>query len=163
MVCFFVYSMAFLEIITGEDNPILLKVSDSVSKIDKKVLKLIRNMKETLLKEGGLGLAAPQVGANTRVILVAIQKSGKIGKDYVIVPMINPEILSFSEEGCVGEEGCLSLPGEYLDILRSKEVKIKYLDEKGGERVLALEDLNARIVQHEIDHLEGILITDRVE
>ncbi len=153
--------MALLEIITGADNPILLKVSDSVSKINKKVLKLIRDMKETLLKEGGLGLAAPQVGQNTRVILVAIQKSEKVGKDYVVVPMINPEILNFSDETCTGEEGCLSLPGEYLNIVRSNKITVRFLDEKGNEKMLVLEGLNARIVQHEVDHLEGILITHR--
>jgi peptide deformylase len=158
---FFVYAMAILEIITGADNPILLKESEPVSKIDKETAKLVRNMKETLLKEGGLGLAAPQVGKHIRLILVAIQKGKEVGKDFAVVPMVNPEIIEFSEETCVGEEGCLSLPGQYLNVVRPSKITVGYLDEKSNKQILVLEDLNARIVQHEVDHLDGILITDR--
>lgn len=160
---FLFYTMALLNIVTGEDNPILLKKSKVVSTVDKHILKLIKDMKETLLYDKGLGLAGPQVGENIRLILVALQKGKDVGKDFTIIPMINPEIISFSEDVCLGEEGCLSLPGEYIDVARAKKITVIYLDEKGKECVLVLEDINARIVQHEVDHLEGILITERAK
>lgn len=153
--------MAKMSIITGKDNPILLKKSKEVSKIDKGVLKLIKDMKETLLSDDGVGLAAPQVGMNVRIIIIALQKGKKISKDFALVSMINPRIITFSDDACVAEEGCLSLPGDFINVERAKSITVSYLNERGGEVALALSDINARIVQHEVDHLNGILITER--
>ncbi len=152
--------MSVLKIITGEENPTLLEKSTPILQANKKVLRLIRDMKDTLLAKKGLGLAAPQVGENIRLIIVALQKSVE-DQPATLLPMINPEIIEFSEDKEVAEEGCLSLPNIFGDVERAKSVIIKFLDEKGREKVLALEGLNARIVQHEIDHLDGILFIRR--
>jgi peptide deformylase len=153
--------MAVLSVITGENNPTLLKKSKEVSKIDKDVGKLIKDMKDTLIAEEGVGLSAPQVGDNIRVIVVALQKRDKISKDFTLVAMINPRIVSYSNEVWIAEEGCLSLPGDFMNVERAREITVGYLDEKGKEQTLGLENINARIVQHEVDHLDGILITER--
>jgi peptide deformylase len=153
--------MSILKVITGSDNPILLTMSDSVTKVDRSIKGLILDMKDTLSKKNGLGLAAPQVGKNIRVILVALQKGVKLGEDYLVLTMINPEILSFSEETDIAEEGCLSLPKLFLPVRRSVKIKVRFENDKGVDQVLVLEGINARIVQHEVDHLNGILITQR--
>ena len=145
-----------LEIETGENNEILRKKSGPLKTIDKKILKLIAAMEKTLKKEGGVGLAAPQVGENIRLILVLLDSKN-------LIPMINPEITSKSEETEYAEEGCLSLPGQWGDIKRHKEITVSYLDVKGEKRILKLKKFNARVVQHEIDHLDGILFTDYLE
>lgn len=144
--------MSILKIQTGKDNPILRKKSAKIGQIAKTTAKLAADMKETLAKEDGLGLAAPQVGQNVRVIVVKIEST--------YVPMINPEITRKSAETDVREEGCLSLPKTYCEIERAKEITVKFQDLKGGGQVLKLEDLPARVAQHEVDHLEGVLIMD---
>lgn len=154
--------MTKLPIQTGENNPILLAKSKAVSSVERDIVRFIKDMRETLVSEGGLGLAAPQVGKNIRIIVVALQKGEEIGKDSSFISMINPEIIFFSDEKCSGEEGCLSLPGEFFPVERAKSITVKFLSEKGEECLLSLDGINARIVQHEVDHLEGILITERV-
>ena len=145
-----------LTIQTGQNNPILRKVSDTVKAVTKKTLKLIKDMQEAMEKEKGVGLAAPQVGENVRVILVLLDQKKQ-------VPMINPEILSHSDKIVSAEEGCLSLPGEWGQVERFAEVTVRYLDTKGHTNTLKLTDFNARVVQHEIDHINGILFTDHVK
>jgi len=145
-----------LKIETGEENEILRKKSEPLKQIDKKALKLITAMEKVLKKEGGVGLAAPQVGESIRLILVLLDSKN-------LIPMINPKITSHSDETELGEEGCLSLPGKWGDIQRYKEIAVRYLDEKSTERILKLNKFNARVVQHEIDHLDGILFTDYLE
>ena len=142
-----------LKIQTGQGNEILRKKSRSVKVIDRKILKLIREMGRAMKSEKGVGLAAPQVGESLRIIVVLLD-----GKNTV--PMINPDITDHSYETECGEEGCLSLPGKWGQVQRYKTILVKYIDEKGEKRILKLEGFNARVAQHEIDHLDGILFTD---
>jgi len=152
-----------LPIYTGTHNEVLRKKSQSLKTVSKKTLKLIKNMKETLLEAKGLGLAAPQVGVNERLIIANFQYGKKVGEKFAVVPLINPEIIEHSEEIMIGEEGCLSLPEIYAEVRRFQAITVKFLDEKGKEQILELEDLNARIVQHEIDHLDGKLFVDYLD
>lgn len=153
--------MAILPIEKGEDNKILRTVSTKVprTKIDKKMAKFLDDMKDTMFKAEGIGLAAPQVSQNIRVVICRFNNN----TDHeTIVDMINPEIIAVSDEKKVHEEGCLSLPGKWDDVARHTELTVKYLDRKGRECVLKLKGLNARIVQHEVDHINAKLYIDRV-
>lgn len=151
--------MARLPMTTGVNNPILRKVSPKVKKVDKALLKLIDQMYDTLIDEEGLGIAAPQVGVNLHMALARFNYD----TDHeVIMTMINPEILALSEETVENEEGCLSLPGEFHPTTRAKEVDVTFTDEKGKKYTLHMKGLNARIVQHEVDHLNGILYVDHL-
>lgn len=143
---------------TGTDNATLHRVSLPIKNIDITTKKLIKQMKHyvfsTLNKEA-LGLAAPQINVNSRVILAYL------GTKWVI--MINPVIEKFSEEKNLDEEGCLSVPGEYGKVWRSTHITVNFLDEKGLKKKLSLSNLDARVVQHEVDHLDGILFVERME
>ena len=152
-----------LPIYTGTENEILRQKAKPVKEITRKTLKLIKNMKETLLDAKGLGLAAPQVGVSERLFIANFQYGKKVGDKFVVMPLINPKIIMHSEEIELGEEGCLSLPEIYADVKRFSQIIVKFLDEKGKEQILELEGLNARIVQHEIDHLDGKLFVDYLD
>jgi len=147
--------MQYLEIITGENNPKLRKNSAEVQKISQQEKKIIQQMKITIDKKKGIGLAAPQVGILKRIILAKIN-----GKKIV---MINPKITEFSLQEKSMEEGCLSIPGFFAQVIRSTEIQVKFQDEDFVEQILNLSDIDARVVQHEIDHLNGILFVDRIE
>lgn len=152
-----------LPLYTGTENDVLRQVAKPVPKVTKKHLKLIKNMKDTLIDAHGLGLAAPQVGVSERILLANFQYGKKVGEKYAIVPLINPEIVAHSDEEVMGEEGCLSLPEVFAPVKRYQNITVKYLNEKGEETMLELSDLNARIVQHEIDHLDGKLFVDYLD
>jgi len=137
---------------TDLGNTILRKKSDDILDIDKSIKNLIKKMKNTLNKSGGVGLAAPQVGINKNLILVKPEN-----KIYVF---INPVITNFSSEKTVDEEGCLSVPHVFLKIYRSKNISLKAKDEKGNDLDLNIDEYFARIIQHEVDHLLGKLIID---
>lgn len=149
--------MSILEIQTGEDNEILRKKSTPVEKVDRIIKKLVKNMVQTMKKANGLGLAAPQVGINKRLFVTTLNQETE---NEMIIIMINPRLFDYSKEMETREEGCLSIPGVYKPVKRNKRVKVEYLDLKGRENVLELEGLNARVVQHETDHLDGILFID---
>ncbi len=144
--------MPALPILTGADNPILRKKTEKVPQVTKKVQKLIRDMKASMKAAKGVGLAAPQVGESLRICIGRVN-----GKD---TPLINPEITWKSDEKAIDEEGCLSLPNTWLQIPRSVEIALTYLDDKGVRQERRLRDFDARVVQHEVDHLDGILIVD---
>lgn len=144
--------MAILPIIKGEDTEMLRAVAAPVPQVTKEVVKLIKNMEETVKKAEGLGLAAPQIGKSVRVCLVMLH--GKM------TPMINPEILWSSDETSVMTEGCLSLPKIEVEVERPVEVTVKYTDKKGQDQERRLSDLDAKVMQHELDHLNGVLIVD---
>jgi len=145
-----------LEIQTGRDNPILRKKSAIVREITKKTVKLIKDMQETMLLAKGVGLAAPQIGINERIILVTLDNKK-------ILSAINPRILGFSEEISVAEEGCLSIPGLWGKVKRANEVTVEFQTAKGQKTVMKFSDFEAREMQHEIDHLDGILFTDYID
>lgn len=152
-----------LPIYTGTDNDVLRQVAEPIKQVTRQHLKLIKNMKETMVSAHGLGLAAPQVGVSERLLIANFQYGKKVGEKYAHVALINPEIVDHSEEEVFGEEGCLSLPEVFAPVKRYKEITVKYLDEKGKEQILHLSDLNARIIQHEIDHLDGKLFVDYLD
>lgn len=152
-------------------DPKLRRRSKPARKLDKKILSLIKDLKDTLKVQDdpeGIGLAAPQIGKNVQVFIIKPQ-------DKISV-FINPKILSIKElkgdkkdNEKVGQkvkgktmEGCLSLPHYYGPLKRAKEVKVKYLNEEGTKMVETFKDLDAQIILHEIDHLNGKLFVDRL-
>jgi len=144
-----------LEIQKGENNPILRKKSQSIKKIDENILKLAKDMIETInkSKRRGIGLSACQVGKNIQMFVIIKELSKK-------QIFINPEIIKTSKKSSIVEEGCLSVLNVYLPIKRAVSLKIKALDENNKQFKLKATDLLAQVVQHEMDHLNGILITD---
>lgn len=152
--------MSKLKLYTGVENEVLRKKSVPVKQFDGRLKGLVNEMKKTMLENNGLGLAAPQVGENIRVF-TAILNYKKA--DQVILAMVNPVITPVTDEVCTDEEGCLSLPGQYAKIERFDKVRLEFFDENGSRQILELNGLNARVVQHENDHLDGILFVDRVK
>jgi len=150
--------------IVGSKDPVLRKPSRPVGKIDKKILNLIRDLTDTLAKQKdpeGVGLAAPQVGVNLRIFVMA--------KGKEIVPVINPEIIEVSKKQTTKKkkghsilEGCLSLPNYYTPLKRADRVKLKYLTPQGETKVEEFTGFSAQIVQHEVDHLNGVMFVDRL-
>jgi len=134
--------------------PILRRKAESVDSVDDDIRDLIENMLDVIYVEDGVGLAAPQVGVSKRVIVVDDGKDG--------VGLINPEIVKKSSETDTMEEGCLSLPGIRLNISRPVRITVKGLDENGDSVELQADGLLAKVIQHEIDHLNGILIINHV-
>lgn len=154
-----------LNIETGKQNEILRTISSPIkkeklkkyTKLWKEMIKYIKNP-----KNGWVGLAAPQVGYNKRLIVVSLPKTWD-DESFPTLMMINPEILEHSDETIWCDEWCLSIPWEKGKVPRYKSIKLKYFDDKFKENIILLSDLQANIVQHEIDHLDGILFTDRIE
>lgn len=144
--------MTVLPIVKGEDTAILRTKTQRIPKVTKEIKKLIADMHDTVKKAEGLGIAGPQVDSGYRICLA--QFNGKM------TAMVNPEIVWKSDETATMEEGCLSLPGIDVSVERAVEIRVKYLDENGNEQERHLHDLDARVVQHEVDHLEGVLIVD---
>lgn len=149
--------MAVLEIRKYPDEILKNKASE-IKDIDSNVQKLIDDMIETMYKSNGIGLAAPQVGVLKRLIIVNISPPEE--KKSLIV-MINPQIVS-TEGEVLSEEGCLSLPGFITRLKRREKVFVKGIDRKGKEIQMETNGLLSRVIQHEIDHLEGILLIDRI-
>ena len=125
---------------------------------------LIANMYETMTKADGVGLAAPQVGLSIRLFVIDLSALGEDDEQYMDYKktFINPEILEFSENTCSYEEGCLSLPDIHENVTRSSDIKIRYHDERFMEHVDTFNEFAARVIQHEYDHLEGKVFTDRI-
>lgn len=152
--------------IVQSGNPILRAKSKAVGKIDKKVLDLICDLKDTLKKQKepeGVGLAAPQIGKNLRVFIADYKNFQRV--------VINPEIVEISGKPSYAKatkgkkeilEGCLSLPYYYGPLKRAASVTLKYLNEKGGEVVEEFTGFNAQVILHEVDHLDGVLFVDRL-
>lgn len=151
--------MAILKVETGSQNEKLRQVSHPIRKIDKEMQKLIKDMEITMEKGHGCGLAAPQVGVLKRLIVVLLNQQTD---QEVVLAMINPEIVFHSKTTDVDTEGCLSVPGYFDEVERYSDIVVKFLDKKGREQMLKLSDLNARVIQHEIDHLDGILFVDKI-
>jgi peptide deformylase len=154
----YIAAMALRDILILPDKR-LRQVSDPVKKIDAGVRKLVEDMFETMYDAPGIGLAAIQVGTPKRVITMDLAKKEDPKNPQVF---INPEILWTSEEKAVYEEGCLSIPEYYGDVERPAQVKVKYLDLEGKPREIEANGLLATCLQHEIDHLNGILFIDHL-
>ena len=148
--------MALRQILT-EPNKILREKSLIVEKVDDELRKLMDDMLETMYAAPGIGLAAIQVGVPKRVIVLDIaQKEGKKNPMY----FVNPEILEKSENNSTYEEGCLSVPGQFAEIDRPDQCYVKYLDYNGEPKEIKATGMLATCIQHEMDHLEGILFID---
>lgn len=142
-----------LRIIRLDDDPILRKKSKEVTDINERIITLLNDMEETMNNANGVGLAAPQIGVLRRVVVIDVGEG--------VMKMINPEFIDF-KGGVIDIEGCLSIPKKSGTVERPEWVKIKYLNEKGEEAILEGTGLLARAICHEIDHLDGILYTDKV-
>ena len=148
--------MALREILT-EPNAILREKSLNVDMVDKDLQKLMDDMLETMYAAPGIGLAAIQIGIPKRVIILDIdQKEGQKNPMF----FVNPEIIEKSENSSTYEEGCLSVPGQFAEITRPEKCFVKYLDYYGQKKEIKAEGMLATCIQHEIDHLEGILFID---
>lgn len=148
-----------MKIEQGEKNPILRKKAEIVEAINADIKKIIGGMRKTLKKSQGVGLAAPQIGKGLRIFILSVPKE-LYDKPYPEV-FINPVLLERSALEETMEEGCLSLPGIYGEVARAKQIKIQAADENGKDFELETENILARIIQHEYDHLEGVLFIDR--
>jgi peptide deformylase len=150
--------MAVREILIAPDPRLKVKARP-VDKVDVKVRRLMEDMLETMYAAPGIGLAAPQVGEAVRVIVVDVARDGEPRQP---LRMANPEIVWASEERVPAEEGCLSLPEQFAEVTRPAEVKVRYLDHENEIRELHAKGLLAVCVQHEMDHLEGVLFVDHL-
>lgn len=148
--------------VTDESRPVvkipakvLRQKCEPVKKVDKKIDELIDRMLKAMKDANGIGLAAPQLGVPLRVIVVAVAGMKPL-------PLINPVIVS-SEGEQIGEEGCLSIPGLYGEVKRAETVEVEGYDRKGRKVVFEMTELAARVLQHEVDHLDGVLFIDKVD
>ena len=140
-------------------DPLLRQVSAPIERVDADLGRLADDMLETMYDAPGIGLAAIQIGVPRRMLVIDLAKDGEEKQPQVF---INPEILSSSESRSVYEEGCLSIPEYYAEVERPAEVELKYLDREGKERHLKADGLLATCLQHEIDHLNGVLFIDHI-
>lgn len=146
--------MTMLTLVTGATTEILKQKTTLVADVlAPDIQALLPEMKVTMDKAKGVGLAAPQVGLSLRLAIAEA--------DGVLYTLINPEITSLSQEKVLFEEGCLSLPGQYFSIVRSESLTLKYQDERGLPKKVRATGFLAIVIQHEVDHLDGILICDR--
>ena len=149
--------MALIPIILIPD-PVLRKVASPVAEITDGTRQLLDDMAETMYDAPGIGLAAPQVNISERIIVMDCGRD----EEPELYKMINPEIIASSEERSVLEEGCLSIPNQTADVERPAHVDVRYLDVDGNEQMLRCEGLLVACVQHEIDHLDGVLFIDHI-
>ena len=140
-------------------DPVLRLVSKPVERVDAPLLKLADDMLETMYDAPGIGLAAIQVAEPLRMLVIDLAKEGEPPAPQVF---INPEILETSDDRSVYEEGCLSIPDYYAEVERPASVRVKYLDRDGKLQEIEAEGLMATCLQHEIDHLNGVLFIDHI-
>jgi peptide deformylase len=149
--------MAVLEIIEAPDRR-LNTPSSPVEQIDADLLRLLDDMLETMYAAPGIGLAAPQVGVAKRAFVADLSGEGERAPIY----LINPELIARSATTNIAEEGCLSLPKHFGEVARFDQVRVRYLDRAGAIQEIDADGLLARCVQHEIDHLDGILFVNHL-
>lgn len=150
--------MAILPILVAP-HPVLKTKCKPVDAVTPELAKLMADMLETMYDAPGIGLAAPQVGVSKRILVIDVARDDE---DPRPLKMANPEIIWESEELGVYEEGCLSFPEQYAEVQRPAKVKVRYLDENNKKQELDADGLLATCVQHEMDHLEGIVFVDHL-
>jgi peptide deformylase len=150
--------MAVLPILIAP-HPTLKRRAEPVQQVDDEIRQLTEDMLETMYDAPGVGLAAPQINVSKRIVVIDCAEEGAPPQPY---RMINPELLWTSDEQDTREEGCLSLPEIYADVTRAAGCKVAYLDEQGHRQELEAEGLLAVCIQHEIDHLNGVLFVDHL-
>jgi peptide deformylase len=150
--------MALLDILVAPD-PRLARTAEPVPEVDRAVRKLMDDMLDTMYAAPGIGLAAPQVGVNKRVLVLDISRDPKKPQPLRVA---NPEIVWASDELVRYEEGCLSLPDQFAEVERPARVRVRYLDENGEPVEIEADGLLATCLQHEMDHLKGVLFVDHI-
>lgn len=141
-------------------HPVLKKKAEKVSGVDDEMRKFLDDMLETMYAAEGVGLAAPQVGVSKRIVVIDISHDDEDRMPPLY--MVNPEIIWKSDERVCGEEGCLSVPEQRAEVERYAAVKVEYIDYHGKNQILEADGFLAIAVQHELDHLDGILYIDRI-
>jgi peptide deformylase len=139
---------------------ILRQPAKRVPKVDREIRQIAQEMLQTMYSADGIGLAAPQVGINKQIIVIDCEPDNPENPPLIL---INPAIKSFGRKLCEAQEGCLSIPGVYLDVTRPEEIEVTYKDENGRPQTLKAQGLLSRAIQHEMDHLSGVMFVDRVE
>ena len=140
-------------------DPVLRKSALPVENITDKTLQLLDDMAETMYDAPGIGLAGPQIGELKRLIVMDCSRDDEKSELW---QMINPEVIELSEDNSTLEEGCLSIPGHTAEVSRPDWIKLRFTDIKGKEQQIKAEGLLAACIQHEIDHLDGILLIDHI-
>jgi peptide deformylase len=140
-------------------DPLLRQVSKPIERVDAESKRLAQDMLDTMYDAPGIGLAAVQIGVGRRMLVIDVSREDEERKPLVF---INPEILSSSGEPSVYEEGCLSIPDYYAEVERPAQVTVKYVDREGKDQMIDAEGLLATCLQHEIDHLNGVLFIDHI-
>lgn len=140
-------------------DPILRQVSKPIETVDGEVKKLADDMLETMYDAPGIGLAAIQIGVARRMLVLDVSKDGEDKQPLVF---INPEIVASSDARSVYEEGCLSIPDYYAEVERPATITVKHIDRDGKEQIVEADGLLATCLQHEIDHLNGVLFIDHI-
>lgn len=139
---------------------VLRQPAKRITSVDDEIRRTIVAMLQTMYSADGIGLAAPQVGIHKQLIVIDCQPDKPESPPLVL---INPTIKQYGTTLCKDQEGCLSIPGVYLDVERPETIEVAYKDESGRPRTLKTDGLLARAIQHELDHLSGVLFVDRVE
>lgn len=139
-------------------DPILRKQAEHINRFDEELQHTVKEMTSIMYKEDGIGLAAPQIGLSIQLIII---DASPVDKEEFLRIFINPQILESSGESTI-EEGCLSIPGVREDVIRPEHIKLNYFDEYGKEYTEYFDDWPARIIQHEVDHLYGVLFVDHI-
>ncbi len=147
-----------LKIHTLGDN-VLRKPAKRISKVDPSIRDLVKKMLHSMYSAKGIGLAAPQVGIHKQLLVIDLDLENAANPPIVL---INPEITDFSASIETYEEGCLSIPGVYLNVIRPSTIKVNFRDERGRPKKINADGLLSRCIQHEMDHLKGVLFVDRV-
>lgn len=139
---------------------VLRQPAKRVSQVNAEIRQLVREMLQTMYSEDGIGLAAPQVALNKQLIVIDCEPDNPTNPPLVL---INPVIKKLGPDLSVGQEGCLSIPGVYLDVQRPELIQVSFKDDQGRPQTLTATGLLSRAIQHEIDHLNGVMFVDRVE
>ncbi|MEA2081809.1 MAG: peptide deformylase [Elusimicrobiota bacterium] len=145
-----------VEEITIYGDPVLRRRAEEIKNVGDRIKNMLRDMAQTMIEGGGIGLAAPQIGIPLRAAVI-----NTTGRDEDLICVVNPVIESTSG-GNVIKEGCLSIPGIFEKVKRPEFVRVRALDMEGRERVIETGDMAARVLQHEIDHLNGVLFVDKI-
>ncbi len=140
-------------------NEVLRKSAKRITKVDVNTRELIKQMLQSMYSAKGIGLAAPQVGIHKELLVIDLDLENPASPPIIL---INPEITAYSSSLDTYEEGCLSIPGVYLNVIRPSSIKLNYKDEMGRPKKINADGLLARCIQHEMDHLNGVLFVDRV-
>jgi peptide deformylase len=150
--------MALLPILVAPDPRLKIK-ADPVERVNPKIRQLMDDMLETMYAAPGIGLAAPQVGVSQRIIVVDIARENE---PHQPLRMANPELTWVSEEESTYDEGCLSVPEQYAEVVRPARIRVRFIDHENEIRELGADGLLATVIQHEMDHLDGILFIDHL-